>query len=170
MLDRIKDLFRAAGSTAGKGPANEQDEQIDTSLAAAALMFEVVWADHDIAESELAVMSTLLQKLFQLSPARIEEIHKLTQANHDASVGVFPFTRAINEQLDQDEKFSILQAMWTIALADAQIDAFEEHTIRRIADLLYVPHQRFIEAKLAARSEASGGNTTTVVRGSKSKE
>ena len=126
-------------------------------------MFEVVWADHDIADVELAAMGSLLQQLFGISSERVQEIHQITRANHDASVGVFPFTRAINEQLDQDEKFAILKAMWRIALADEQIDAFEEHTIRRIADLLYVPHQRFIEAKLAARGEALGGTGTSQV-------
>ena len=156
MFDRIKDLFRAE---------QKESEEIDAALAAAALMFEVVWADHEIAASELNLMSTLLQQLFDVSSERLDEIHRITRANHDASVGVFPFTRAINEQLSQDEKFAILKAMWGIALADAQIDAFEEHTIRRIADLLYVPHQRFIEAKLAARSEAAGSSgATTQVR------
>ena len=155
MLERIKDLFRT-------DQGNE--DEVDPALAAAALMFEVVWADHDIADIELAAMSNLLQQLFSISSERLEEIHQITRANHDASVGVFPFTRAINEQLDQDEKFAILKAMWSIALVDAQIDAFEEHTIRRIADLLYVPHQRFIEAKLAARSEALRGTGITQVR------
>lgn len=156
MFDRIKELFSSD---------NQDNDKIEPAQAAAVLMFEVVWADHDIAESELIVMSNLLQRIFGISAARVEEIHAVTRANHDASVGVFPFTRAINEQLDQDEKFGVLKAMWSIALADAQIDAFEEHTIRRIADLLYVPHQRFIEAKLAARSEAAGAGSTTRIRG-----
>lgn len=143
MLDRIKALFTSSND-------NEPD-QVRPSLAAAALMFEVVWADHDVSGDELATMSALLQELFSLSPAQVDSLIDLTRANHDASVGVFPFTRALNDQLSQDEKFDVLKAMWTIALADAQIDAFEEHTIRRIADLLYIPHQRFIEAKLAAR-------------------
>jgi uncharacterized tellurite resistance protein B-like protein len=151
MLERIKDLFRSD---------QREQEEVDPALAAAALMFEVVWADHDVAPAELAAMSGLLQQLFRISPERLEEIHQITRANHDASVGVFPFTRAINEQLKQDEKFAILKAMWKIAGADAQIDAFEEHTIRRIADLLYIPHQRFIEAKMAARSETLGGANT----------
>ncbi len=155
MFDRIKELFNSNEAS---------EEQIEPAQAAAVLMFEVVWADHDIASAELEVMGQLLQKLFGISAVRVDELHAATRANHDASVGVFPFTRAINGQLDQEEKFEVLKAMWMIALADAQIDVFEEHTIRRIADLLYVPHQRFIEAKLAARRESVGSNTTTRVR------
>jgi uncharacterized tellurite resistance protein B-like protein len=39
-----------------------------------------------------------------------------------------------------------------LALADDRIDKFEEHTIRQAADLLYLSHSRFIEAKLKAKS------------------
>lgn len=142
MFDRLLDLFKAEPT---------EDSGIDPALAAAALMFEVVWADHDIDDVELASMSTLLTDLFGLSQQRVTEIVDATRANHDKSVGVYPFTRALNEQLDEDEKYAVLHAMWRIAFADEQVDAFEEHTIRRIADLLYVPHAKFIEAKLSAR-------------------
>ena len=144
MFDRLLNLIRGDEATA---------EEIDPALAAAALMFEVVWADHDIGTQEIATMSAMLQELFSLSTDQVAEIVLQTRANHDASVGVFQFTRVLNEQLSQQEKFKVLRAMWMIAFADQQIDAFEEHTIRRIADLLYVPHQKFIEAKIAARTE-----------------
>ncbi len=142
MLNRLLELFRAEQS---------EEAPIDPALAAAALMFEVVWADHDIEDSEISTMTSLLTRLFQLSTERVEEIVAATRANQDKSVGVYPFTRALNEQLDADQKYQVLRAMWLIAFADERVDAFEEHTIRRIAELLYVPHQRFIEAKLSAR-------------------
>ncbi len=143
MIDRLLDLFRKE---------DQDKDEIDPALAASALMFEVVWADHDIDDQELHAMSSLLESQFSLSPQRVTEIINQTRANHDASVGVFPFTRALNEQLSQQEKFAVIRSMWAIALADQQIDVFEEHTIRRIADLLYVPHAKFIEAKLAEKA------------------
>ena len=54
--------------------------------------------------------------------------------------------------LGESGKFEIMIALWQIALADKQIDRFEEHMIRRVAELIYVPHERFIEAKLTARN------------------
>jgi len=143
MIDRILKLFQSP---------DEESGQVDPTLAAAALMFEVVWADHDVGEDEIQTMSAQLMDLFDLDATRIGELIEQTKTNHDTSVGVYSFTRIINEQLSQEEKFEILCAMWRIALADEQIDAFEEHTIRRIADLLYVPHARFIEAKLVAKN------------------
>ena len=145
MIDLIKRLLL-------KDEQQTEDPQVNTAIAAAALTFEVVWADHEIGEQEMRSMAALLHDIFNIEHTKIEEIIGLTQENHRSSVGIFPFTRALNTQLEQNEKYLVVKALWTIAYADAQIDAFEEHTIRRIADLLYVPHQRFIEAKLAARN------------------
>jgi uncharacterized tellurite resistance protein B-like protein len=42
--------------------------------------------------------------------------------------------------------------MWTVAYADGDIDKYEEHLIRNVADLIYVPHSNYIHCKLAAQN------------------
>ncbi len=145
MLTRLLDLFV-------NDP--EEDETVDPALAAAGLMFEVVWADHDVDDDELAQMCDALSTLFALDDARVAEIVAETRRHHDESVGLFHFTRALNEQLNAEEKLQVLTALWHVAYADARLDRFEEHMIRRISELLYVSHTDFITAKLAARDSA----------------
>ena len=41
--------------------------------------------------------------------------------------------------------------MWEVAFSDNVINAYEEHLIRRVADLIYLPHVQFIEAKHIAK-------------------
>jgi uncharacterized tellurite resistance protein B-like protein len=41
-----------------------------------------------------------------------------------------------------------------VAYADADLSAHEQHVVRKIADLLYVPHRAYIAAKLRARDAA----------------
>ena len=41
--------------------------------------------------------------------------------------------------------------MWTVAYADGNLGKYEEHLIRQVATLTYVPHQDYIRAKLAAQ-------------------
>jgi len=48
-----------------------------------------------------------------------------------------------------DERARIVGMLWKVSCADGKIDAHEEHIVRKVADLLYVPHTRFIQAKLA---------------------
>ncbi len=45
-------------------------------------------------------------------------------------------------------------ALWEVAFADAAASPFEEHLIRKLADLIYVDHADFIRAKLNARAAA----------------
>ncbi|MCR9258471.1 MAG: TerB family tellurite resistance protein [Pseudomonadaceae bacterium] len=147
MLSRLLELFR--GET-------QNEEQIDPALAAAILMFEVVWADHDVDDAEVAAMTELLAKQFDLDEHRVAEIVAESRSSHEESVGVFPFTRVVNDNLSEQQKYQIIRSMWTIALVDNDLDALEEHTIRRVADLIYLPHARFIAAKKAAQDGVSG--------------
>ena len=41
--------------------------------------------------------------------------------------------------------------MWGVALADDALSRYEEHVIRKVADLLYLPHHDFMLAKQLAR-------------------
>ncbi|MEM9623081.1 MAG: TerB family tellurite resistance protein [Pseudomonadota bacterium] len=146
MLNRLLELLRPE-DTADATPAPE--------LAAAALLFEVVWADHEIGHEEMQTMSVALAEEFSLSAERVAEILQETKDNLQDNVGVFPFTRVLNEQLDQTQKINVVRAMWRVAYADNHLDALEEHTVRRVADLLYVSHKDFIAAKHAARDTKS---------------
>jgi uncharacterized tellurite resistance protein B-like protein len=68
------------------------------------------------------------------------------------SVGVHAYTSFLNESMSEEEKFSVVTALWQIALAEDGIDVMEEHSIRKASDLLYLSHSRFIEAKLKAKA------------------
>jgi uncharacterized tellurite resistance protein B-like protein len=48
---------------------------------------------------------------------------------------------------------ALIENLWRIAFADGELHHYEEHVIRRIADLIHVSHMDFIAAKL--RVEAS---------------
>jgi uncharacterized tellurite resistance protein B-like protein len=71
---------------------------------------------------------------------------------HQESVGVHAYTSFLNDSMNEEEKFSVVTALWQIALAEDGIDVMEEHSIRKTADLLHLPHSRFIQAKLKAKA------------------
>jgi len=45
----------------------------------------------------------------------------------------------------------LIEQMWRVAFADAQILAHEEYLIRKVSELLNVPLADFLEAKIRAR-------------------
>ena len=127
------------------------EAESEPSLAAAALMFEVAWADHEIDEDELERMRAGLTRLFKLEAEQINTLLEESKSLHQQSVGLHEFTREINAEFDDAQKYMIIESLWRIALADDEVAAIEEHMIRRIADLIYVPHRLFIAAKRSAR-------------------
>jgi uncharacterized tellurite resistance protein B-like protein len=114
---------------------------------------EDTWADHDIDADEITTSTELLQKLFELDAQTAQQLIDDAKERMQHSVGVQDYTRFLNEALSESEKFDVVTALWRVALASNGLDRFEEHTIRRVADLLYLSHNRFIEAKLLAKGE-----------------
>ena len=145
MLKKLTDLF-------SRDSVDPHDNNtIDAPVAAAALMLEVTWADHDIDADEITTSTELLQKLFELDAQTAQQLIDDAKERMQHSVGVQDYTRFLNEALSESEKFDVVTALWRVALASNGLDRFEEHTIRRVADLLYLSHNRFIEAKLLAK-------------------
>ena len=59
-------------------------------------------------------------------------------------------TRTLNALASAEQKRALLGMMWRVAMADNELSRYEEHLIRKVADLLYVPHSDFIAAKQQA--------------------
>jgi uncharacterized tellurite resistance protein B-like protein len=45
----------------------------------------------------------------------------------------------------------VVEYLWQVAFADGRLDAHEQHFMRKIADLLYIPHADYVAAKQRAR-------------------
>ena len=50
------------------------------------------------------------------------------------------------------EKQRVVEMLWQVALADSRLDRHEDHLVRRIAELLYVPHSDLIRIRNRVRS------------------
>ena len=126
-----------------------EEESKDSSIqkSICSLMIEVAYADNQLDESELKVMANSLSKL-DIEKEEIQEIVDATLAKSKESISFYEHTRILNDQLDYDQKIEVLNSVWAIAFADGEMDKHEEHLIRRIADLLYLNHKDFINAKL----------------------
>ena len=145
MFHKIKNyLFKTVS-------AQEEENELDVPLAAATLMMEVSWADHTISDEEMEVSTKKLSEIFSLDDHQANALLEEGKILMNESVGLQQFTTLLNENLAADQKFSIVLALWEVAREDDSIDALEEHQIRNISELLYVPHSKFIEAKLSSR-------------------
>ena len=145
LITKLKSLFSGDVSEDGAVGARPLE------LACAALMFEVARADFAVDEAEQRAVYDLLTAEFNLSPEEIESVTEEAANKADAATCLFEFTRAVNELASVDQKRVLIGMMWRVAMADNALSRYEEHLIRKVADLLYLPHADFIQAKQAAQ-------------------
>jgi uncharacterized tellurite resistance protein B-like protein len=119
-------------------------------LATAALMYEVVHADSAVDHAEEEKVKSLLQQQFTIDPIALDALIRDGAENAKDAVDLVQFTRVLNQHYSLDQRAGILQKLWSVAYADQHLDKYEEHIIRRIADLMHIPHSVFIQAKLKA--------------------
>ena len=144
LLKKLKDLLGSESAATGEG------EHRTLELACAALMFEVARADFSVETTEQDAVTSLLTAQFNLSADEVSTITEAAIEQADAATCLFEFTRTLNELASAEQKRNLLAMMWRVAMADNALSRYEEHVIRKVADLLYVPHGDFIAAKQGA--------------------
>jgi uncharacterized tellurite resistance protein B-like protein len=120
-------------------------------LASAALLVELANADAQMDANEQEVLLRILETKLDLDKATLDNLWQLAHEEQRGATSLYQFTSLINEAYGYTEKVQLLQHMWEVAYADGRIDRYEEHLIRKVADLLYLTHGDFIRTKLAAR-------------------
>lgn len=150
MIDFLKKLMTAANS--GESVFDKrtpEDSEKLLLLASLALLIETAKSDHEVDPSELDAITQIAQSNHALPADEIESLISEAKARVKESTSLYEFTSLINENLKEPQKYQLVQNMWRVAYADGRIDRYEEHIIRKAAELLYVDHARFIEAKLS---------------------
>ena len=139
------------------GVTSETDEVEQQCIkhASAALMIEIMAADKNWDDSEQEKILELLCSDFELSISEASEIISVVSEEQKSRHDLFQFTQVVNEKYSQSEKFELLKNLWKVASSDGEVDAHEEHLIRRVADLIHLPHRLFIQAKIAVREECA---------------
>jgi len=117
-------------------------------LAAAALLVEIARSDQSFADAEREAVLGSVQRRFGLDAQEARELIGLAEAQSREAHDLFQFTSRINASFDAGRKQQLIEELWRAAYADGVLHDHEEHMIRRIADLLHVPHAAFIAAKL----------------------
>jgi len=139
----------------GAGQVADSDE-VDVNVAVAALLVEVLRADFDVAAPErqevVSSVAALLELGAEQSRALVEEAERQIDRSHD----LYQFTSQVNRTYTDADKARLLEALWRVAQADTVVHKYEEHLIRRVADLIHVPHRGFIAAKLRAAGQTQG--------------
>ena len=159
MLKSIREFFDR--NIAQDAPTADRHS---VELATAALLVEVVRSDARIAPSEQQAVMHAVRVKFNLSEEEAQAILTLAEEEVRTANDYYQFTSLINRHFDQQHKQHVIELMWRVAYADAELAAHENHVLRRIAELLHITHADYIAAKMRARDAAERGSGAAALR------
>lgn len=120
-------------------------------VATAALLLEMMRADASVNSEEQDTILATMRTRFGLSDDETDALMTIAEEEISRATGYFEFTSLINKALTYDQKVHLIEYLWEVAFADAILDKYEEYMVRKIANLIYLAHPDFINAKLRVK-------------------
>ena len=156
LLEAIQDFFderlmpqRKPGAASKVERTRVTDRQLQ--LATAVLLLEVARCDFDLRADELNAVSRGVREVLGLTEDEAVAVVRFAEEEVRQSKRLYQFTDLIDKNYSPDQKKLVVQYLWQVAFADAQLVATEEYIVRKIADLLHVSLADFLDAKINAR-------------------
>lgn len=151
VLSRLRELI-APKSAVPSAPSE--------ALSTALLLLELAAADFDSDDAELGRIGSLLSQHYGLDGAALDHLLVDARSRARQSVSLHDYVQTLNQSLDAAGKRRLIAMLWQVALADGRIDKYEEHLLRRLVDLLYIPMADYVQARedavAASRVDARG--------------
>jgi uncharacterized tellurite resistance protein B-like protein len=153
MVTAVKKFFEQYINPSPEEPDNVSGHSLQ--LATAALLIEMMRADAEVSEEERGMVMKSVKEIFHLTGEESHALLRLAEERIQKATGYYEFTSLINKGFPYPQKVKVIEHLWEIAFADTRLDKYEEHMVRKIADLIYVEHKDFIDAKLRVKKKLS---------------
>ncbi|WP_407278490.1 TerB family tellurite resistance protein [Aromatoleum evansii] len=153
MFANLRDLFNSltagpSSAAAAKGPDHA------LQLAAAVLLVEVMRSDEDYSPAERTAVVQALRNKFTLGDDELARLMDLADATSRDAPDLYSFTSRLNKGFSAEQKLRMVEYLWQVAYADGTLSHHENHLMRKLGDLLYIPRGDFIAAKQRGRAAA----------------
>jgi uncharacterized tellurite resistance protein B-like protein len=146
MLIALKNLF-AEFSGGATEPAVSEQRQLQ--LAVAGLLHEMIRVDSRQRPEEIQTAVAGLVGMFGLADAEARTL--LDEAGSQRLTSYFDPASTIKRLLSIERRSLLVENLWRVAFADAELDVYEDQFVRKIADLLYVPNTECMLARQRAK-------------------
>ncbi len=110
----------------------------DARLALTALLVRIARSDNDYADTEMARIDKVSAERYGLSPFEAAALRAQAEDLEAEAPDTVRFTRAIKEAVAYEDRLAVVQAMWSVALADGQRTGEEDSLLRLVVSLLGV--------------------------------
>jgi uncharacterized tellurite resistance protein B-like protein len=149
MLGVFKNIFDGSNKEPSAG-----DRELKLKVSTCVILLEAATADSNFSAEEQGKIIQILKSRFQMDDRSVKELIDKSTAERETSTDLWYFTNLINENLDNEEKYNLMESVWEVIYSDGTLDKFENYIAHKLLKMLNLDHSRFIELKMKGKSEA----------------
>jgi uncharacterized tellurite resistance protein B-like protein len=125
----------------------ERDLQVATTV----LLVQVLRADLSVKSDEIEAVAKGVEDVLGLGPGEAVELMRLAARHARTSDALRLAVDRLDQHLTRAQRVELVEWLWRIAFADAELLGSEEYLVRKVADLLGLSTADLIEAKVRAK-------------------
>ena len=125
-------------------------DQLRHSIACLVQEARRVDLDHDAREHPAAIDA--LVRMFGIESGEAEALLEQACEKAQQLTSYYPIVSVIKRDLSLEERILLIEVLWRVAYADGALHGHEDHFVRKIAHLLYVPNTQVMLARSRARA------------------
>ncbi|WP_136684898.1 tellurite resistance TerB family protein [Falsirhodobacter xinxiangensis] len=133
-------------------PSPRRLPEPDSRLALAALLVRIARADGNYSQAEVARIDRVLAHRHGLTPTDAQALRSQAEALEAEAPDTVRFTRALKDAVAVEDRDSLMQALWAVALADGRDDN-EDQLLRLVSSLLGISDQDSAIARRRAEGQ-----------------
>ncbi|MDH2328453.1 TerB family tellurite resistance protein [Cereibacter sp. SYSU M97828] len=133
-------------------PSPRRLPEPDSRLALAALLVRIARADGTYSQAEVARIDRVLAHRHGLTPADAQALRLQAEALEAEAPDTVRFTRALKDAVAVEDRDSLMEALWAVALADGRDDN-EDQLLRLVCSLLGITDQDSALARRRAEGQ-----------------
>ncbi|SEK34313.1 Uncharacterized conserved protein, tellurite resistance protein B (TerB) family [Roseivivax marinus] len=108
----------------------------DARLALTALLVRVARSDGDYDSEERARIGRIAAARYDLAPEAATALRTEAEALEAEAPDTVRFTRAIKDAVPYEERIGVIEALWSVVLADGVRDPEEDSLLRLVSHML----------------------------------
>lgn len=151
MLSTFKKFFEGSGAD-NKG----EDKEARLRTATCVLLLEAATADDAFSDVEQRKVIEILKSRFGMDDEAVKELVDESKRARQNEADIWYFTNLINQNLSNEEKYNLMEAVWEVIYSDDSLGEFENYVAQKLYRMLNIDHSKFIELKLKVKNEIQG--------------
>jgi uncharacterized tellurite resistance protein B-like protein len=154
LLTELRRFFESRGGAAGESAERVTEGRLQ--LATTVIFLQMIAADHGTKHDEHEVLLNAVARVLGLNGDDALMLIRLAEAH--VKTPLPKLLRLLDNDCTIAQKKKVVESMWRLAFADAELAGHEEYFVRKVAQALGLNTADLVETKVLAKDAFLGTN------------